>query len=78
MAEPWRQVVHTVEPRRRQEVTLEVIPVLEASRWRWTMTEIIGVLEVFTFDDVARWARVASSFVGHENICKSQRVVMTL
>jgi hypothetical protein len=28
-------------------------------------------------DDVAGWTRVASLFVEHENICKSQSTVMT-
>jgi hypothetical protein len=64
-------------PRLRQEVAPEV-PVPEASRWRWTVAEIIGVSEVPMFDDVARWTHVASSFMGHENIYKSQRIVMTL
>jgi hypothetical protein len=48
----------------------------EASRWRWTMAKIIDVPEVLVFDDMAWWTRVASSFVGHENIYKSQRTVM--
>jgi hypothetical protein len=42
------------------------------------MAKIIGVLEVLAFDNVARWTPVASSFAGHGNICKSQRIIMTL
>jgi hypothetical protein len=76
--EPWRQVAHTMEPRLRWEVTPEVVPMPEASRWRWTVAEIIDVPEVLTFNDMARWARLTSSFVEHGNICKSQRTVMTL
>jgi hypothetical protein len=40
--------------------------------------EVIGVLEVLPTVDVARWTRVVSLFVEHGNICKSQRIVMTL
>jgi hypothetical protein len=40
--------------------------------------EIIDVPEVLSADDVTRWTRVTSSFVGHRNICKSQMIVMTL
>jgi hypothetical protein len=32
---------------------------------------------VYPVDDVAGWTRVASSFVRHGYICKSQRTVMT-
>jgi hypothetical protein len=34
--------------------------------------------EVLVLDDVAWWTHATSSFVEHENICKSQRTVMTL
>jgi hypothetical protein len=79
------QVIHTAEPWRgsgegfpaQVEVVSEVVSVPEASRWRWTMAKIIDVPEALVFDDMAWWTRVASSFVGHENICKSQRTVMT-
>jgi hypothetical protein len=33
--------------------------------------------EVYKMDDVAGWTRVASLFVGHGNIYKSQRTVVT-
>jgi hypothetical protein len=41
-------------------------------------SEVISVPKVLSADDVARWTRVVPSFVGHENICKPQRTVMTL
>jgi hypothetical protein len=50
---------------------LEVVPVPDASRWQWTAAEVI------VFDDVVRWTHVTSSVVEYENICKSQRTVMT-
>jgi hypothetical protein len=34
--------------------------------------------KVYQMDDVARWTCVVSLFVGHGNICKSQRTKMTL
>jgi hypothetical protein len=33
--------------------------------------------EVYPVDDVIGWTHVMSSFVGHKNICKFQRTVMT-
>jgi hypothetical protein len=33
--------------------------------------------EVYQMDDMAGWTHVTSLFVGHKNICKSQRTVMT-
>jgi hypothetical protein len=36
-----------------------------------------AVPEVYPVDDVAGWTRVTSSFVGHRNICKYQRTVIT-
>jgi hypothetical protein len=35
-------------------------------------------LEVYLIDNVIGWTHVVSLFVGHENICKSQRTVMIL
>jgi hypothetical protein len=63
---------------RRWEIALKVISAPEASGWRWTVVKIIGAPEVLVLDDVARWTHVTSSFVGHRNICKSQRTVITL
>jgi hypothetical protein len=34
--------------------------------------------EVYQMDDVAGWTRVTYLFMGHGNICKSQRTIMTL
>jgi hypothetical protein len=62
----------------RREITSNIVCASEASRWRWTVAKIIGAPEVLVLDDVERWANVASSFMGHGNICKSQRVVMIL
>jgi hypothetical protein len=56
----------------------EVISVPEASRRQWTVAEVIGVPEVLMFNDVVRWTRVTSLFVGHKNICKYQKTIMTL
>jgi hypothetical protein len=33
---------------------------------------------VYPVDDVVGWTRIASSFAGHENICKSQKTIMIL
>jgi hypothetical protein len=33
--------------------------------------------EVYQMDDVAGWTCVMFLFMGHGNICKSQRIVMT-
>jgi hypothetical protein len=59
------------EPRYRQEAVggLQTAKGVEA--------EVIGVPEVLSADDAARWTRVTSPFMGHRNICKSQRTVMT-
>jgi hypothetical protein len=62
----------------RWEIAPKVVSAPEASGWRWTMAKIIGVSKVLVLDDVARWTCVTSSFVGHENICKSQKIVMTI
>jgi hypothetical protein len=63
---------------RRWEITSEVVSAPEASRWWWTVAKIIGAPEVLMLDDVIWWTRVASSFMEHRNICKSQRAVMTM
>jgi hypothetical protein len=62
----------------RREITSNIVCASEATRWRWTVAKIIGAPEVLVLDDVERWTNVASSFMGHGNICKSQRVVMIL
>jgi hypothetical protein len=49
-----------------------------ASNSKGAEAKVIGVLEVLPTVDVARWTRVVSLFVEHKNICKSQRIVMTL
>jgi hypothetical protein len=59
------------------EIAPKVTSVWEASGWWRTTMEIINTLEVQVFGDMAWWTRVASLFVGHRNICKSQRTVMT-
>jgi hypothetical protein len=51
---------------------------LEASMRQWSVVEDIGVPEVLVFNDMARWTRVMSSFVGLEDNCKSQRTIMTM
>jgi hypothetical protein len=33
--------------------------------------------EVYQIDDMAGWTHIASLFVGHKNICKSQKTVIT-
>jgi hypothetical protein len=60
-----------MEPKYRREAvgSLQTTKGVEA--------EVIGVPEVLSADDVARWTRVTSPFMGHRNICKSQRTVMT-
>jgi hypothetical protein len=56
----------------------KVVSASGPSRWRWTVAKIIVATEVLVLDDVAPWTHVASSFMGHRNICKSQRTVITL
>jgi hypothetical protein len=46
-------------------------------RTEWPQGDEEAMPEVYSIDDVAGWTRVASSFVGHRNICISQRTVMT-
>jgi hypothetical protein len=52
-------------------------PLRRAPNGEGAEAEVIGVPEVLLAVDVARWTCVASPFAGHENICKSQRIVMT-
>jgi hypothetical protein len=40
-------------------------------------SEVISVPEIFLAGDTTRWTCITFLFVGHENICKSQRTVMT-
>jgi hypothetical protein len=61
----------------KREVTPEVVRGPEASRWQRNAVDVFGALKVLVFDDVAMWTRVMSPFMVHENICKSQRAVMT-
>jgi hypothetical protein len=53
-------------------------PTLAAPSWGRAATKVISMLEVLISGDVAQWTHVTSSFVGHRNIYKSQRTVMTL
>jgi hypothetical protein len=55
---------------------------VKGSRWRSSshrrpQDDEEAMPEVYPMDDVAGRTCVASSFVRHENICKSQRTVMT-
>jgi hypothetical protein len=59
------------------EITPKVISAPEALRRHRTEAKIIGALEVLVLDHVAWWTHVTPSFMGHGNICKSQRTVMT-
>jgi hypothetical protein len=50
---------------------------LEVPRWRRVVAKGISAPEVLIYGNVAQWTCVAPSFMGHKNICKSQRTVMT-
>jgi hypothetical protein len=60
------------------EIAPNVVSVPEATWWRWAEAKVISAPEVLVLDDLAWWTHVAPSFVGHENICKYQRIVLTL
>jgi hypothetical protein len=59
------------------EIAPKVTSVSEALGWWRTTTEIISTPKVQVFGDVAWWTHDTFLFMGHRNICKSQRTVMT-
>jgi hypothetical protein len=59
------------------EVVLKATPALEAPRRRGAMVRVISTSEVLISSYVVQWTHVTSSFMGHKNIGKSQRNVMT-
>jgi hypothetical protein len=56
---------------------LKVTSTQDASRWRWMALKVISAPEVPVSSVVAQWTHVMSLLVGHKNICKSQRTVIT-
>jgi hypothetical protein len=43
-----------------------------------SVLEDIGTPEVPLYIATSQWTHVAPSFMGHRNICKSQKIIMTL
>jgi hypothetical protein len=68
-----------MKPKQEQEVTPEAAEVLrQRSSLHQSLEDGEGAeSEVYLIDDVAGWTHVTSWFVGHKNICKYQRTVMT-
>jgi hypothetical protein len=60
-----------------QRMALKVISTEEASRRRQISPRVISTSEVSDFSVIAQGTHVMFSLVGHRNICKSQRTVMT-